>query len=118
MNLLHLLSADIYRDGGSYGARFSGSDGLTYTLWLQRSAMPDKGGLHHRSLFLYAGETRPSGCKPIDFHSAEEHSIVQAIEDILAAIEANNERTGVPSSTGDVEHLRKMLDYIRIRDPW
>jgi hypothetical protein len=115
MNLLHLLSADIYRDGGSYGARFSDSDNQTYTLWLQRSAMPDNAGLHHRSLFLYAGDTRPSDCKPIGIGTPEELSIVATIESILAA----DQRQGRDhTSHQDFERLRQMLSYIKVREPW
>jgi hypothetical protein len=41
MKLVTLLSADVYRDGGSFGAQFSTDDGLEYGLWLQRSSFPD-----------------------------------------------------------------------------
>jgi len=114
---MRLVTADVYRDGGSYGARFSGDDGTIYTLWLQRSAMPDEAGRHHRDLFLYAGEFRPFDCKPIPFHSNEECSIVTAIVGILAASEGKEGHAAEPSPY-HIEQLRQMLSYIRIRDPW
>ncbi len=53
MELTKLISADIYRDGGSYSATFETDDGRTYSVWLQRSKMPDHEGMHHRGLFAY-----------------------------------------------------------------
>ena len=55
MNLTRLAFADVYRDGGSYEARFETEDARGFGLWLQRSAMPDLEGRHHRWLYAYPG---------------------------------------------------------------
>lgn len=36
LKLVELIEADIYRDGGSYGASFIADDDREYGLWLER----------------------------------------------------------------------------------
>jgi len=72
-----LIFADIYRDGGSYGASFETDNGLTYNIFLQRSKMPDADGLHHRWLFEYFGDNRPQGCLPVVTGSEEEKALLK-----------------------------------------
>src|SRR5262245_25721924 len=56
--LMRLVGVDVHRDGGSYSAAFATANGAIYSIWLQRSRMPDSDGLHHRWLFEYFGEER------------------------------------------------------------
>jgi hypothetical protein len=77
--------------------------------------MPDKAGLHHRSLFLYVGDTRPSDCKPIGVGTPDEQSIVAILEGILAA----GQKQGTDlASHQDFVRLCQMLSYIKVREPW
>ena len=56
--LRRLMFADVYRDGGSFEARFETESGKGFGLWLQRAAMPDASGPHHRWLFAYEGVSK------------------------------------------------------------
>jgi hypothetical protein len=85
MKLVKLLWADIFRDGGSYGAEFSTDEDLSYSLFLQRSRMPDEEGLHHRWLFEYRGSfsERPENCLPVLAASVQEQQIIERLKIFL-----------------------------------
>lgn len=114
MKIVELLWADIYRDGGSYEARFSTQDGLGYGLWLQRSTMPDAKGTHHRWLFEYRGDKRPTGCVPVITGSDEEHELVRRLN---AYLEATNSLPQNRENVYFLRRLREMRDYILCREP-
>lgn len=43
----------MFRDGGSYYADFLINNDSIYTVFLQRSKMPDEKGVHHKWLFEF-----------------------------------------------------------------
>jgi hypothetical protein len=85
MMLTKLILADICRDGGSYVADFETDNGLTYSIFLQCSKMPDADGLHHRWLFEYFGDNRPQGCLPVVTGSREEKGLLDRLQDFLGS---------------------------------
>jgi len=118
MRLLTLIEADIYRDGGSYGALFVGEDCLEYGLWLERSRMPDVEGLHHRWLFEYRGSKLPAERVPIVTGSIEEQRLIRRIQAFLA----QDFPVLAPASWHQgydirLERLKEMLHYIIRREP-
>jgi hypothetical protein len=106
--LTKLVDADIYRDGGSYAASFETDTGAIYSVWLQRSRMPDGDGLHHRWLFAYAGVERPRDCVPILTGSAEEKALLTRLRDFLAD-HVSEER--------EYARLRELVHYAERREP-
>jgi len=114
MTLTRLTFVDFYRDGGSYEARFDTADAGGFGLWLQRSAMPDAHGLHHRWLFAYRGRVKPADAIPVITGSDEERIILGALETFLARNE-HGDLTG--DAAASLDRLRKMIGYIRVREP-
>ncbi|MGY3448753.1 hypothetical protein [Bradyrhizobium sp. USDA 4353] len=82
--LARLISLDIFRDGGSYEARFATKDDRLIALWLQRSAMPDAGGLHHRELFLYEEGSPVPDPQLLITTSSEERDLLRRLADFVA----------------------------------
>ena len=109
-----LIFADIYRDGGSYGASFETDNGLTYNIFLQRSKMPDADGLHHRWLFEYFGDNRPQGCLPVVTGSEEEKALLNRLKDFLGSC-----TLGLASSSEheSLDRLKELVHYIERREP-
>ena len=115
MKLTRLVFADIYRDGGSYGASFETDDGLTYNVFLQRSKMPDSEGLHHRWLFQYYGKERPEGCLPVVTGSQEERAVLGLLRDFMASRTAAS--ATAPHENECTNRLNELVDYIERREP-
>jgi hypothetical protein len=114
MKLTRLIFADIYRDGGSYGASFETDNGLTYNVLLQRSGMPDGEGLHHRWLFQYLGKERPQGCLPVVTGSKEEKVLLGLLSDFMAS--RTMEAASVTTCPG-TNRLKELVHYIERREP-
>jgi hypothetical protein len=114
MKLTKLNSADIYRDGGSYGASFETDNGRTYNVWLQRSKMPDSDGLHHRWLFEYFGADRPRGCLPIVTGSADENALLGRLKNFLAS---SAHELFSSSEHANLGRLTELVHYIERREP-
>jgi hypothetical protein len=118
MRLTRLIFADIYRDGGSYGASFETDNGLTYNVELQCSRMPDDEGLHHRWLFQYFGKERPEGCLPVVTGSEDERALLERLRDFLAS---TTPEAALPlaslESEGRPDRLKELVDYIERREP-
>jgi hypothetical protein len=115
MKLVKLLGADIYRDGGSYSAEFETDEGTVYSVFLQRSAMPDENGLHHKWLYEYQGYDKPKNCSPIITGSVEERNLLERLQDFLSAqfdVPMTDERQKY-----HLERLGKMIHYIQRREP-
>ncbi len=100
MKLVELQEADMYRDGGSFGALFLADDGGEYGLWLERSHMPDAAGLHHRWLFQYRTHSPPEGCTPVSSGGTDEAEILRLLDEFL--------RSPVLSSQAPKESLRRL----------
>jgi predicted metal-binding protein len=115
MELVKLLGADMYRDGGSFSAEFETNDGTIHSVFLQRSAMPDNEGLHHKWLYQYQGYDKPQNCPPIITGSDEESELLARLQDFLAA------QLNVPTTDErqkyHLERLSKMIYYIQHREP-
>ena len=118
MKLTRLISAESYRDGGSYGASFETDDGLAYNVWLQQSKMPDDEGLHHRWLFQNFGKMRPEGCLPVVTGSEDERVLLEHLHDFLASA---TQETASPlvsvEDDGHVVRLKELVGYIERREP-
>jgi len=110
LTLTRLTLVEIYRDGGSYEARFDTADGAGLGLWLQRSSSPDAHGLHHRWLYAYQGHERPANAVPVITGSAEERQLLGALDTFIAERDTDD-----PDS--EIQHLKEMIDYIRRREP-
>jgi hypothetical protein len=117
MKLTKLMFADIYRDGGSYKARFETDDRRIYNIWLQRSAMPDVDGLHYRWLFEYFGDRRPETCLPIVTASEDERALLGRLRDFLGANDPDNAISPKHPSSASPDHLKKLVHYIEHREP-
>jgi hypothetical protein len=113
MKLTRLLSADVYRDGGSYRACFETDDGRIYTLWLQRSRMPDAEGLHHRWLFAYFGTERPERCLPVVTGSEEERALLARLNALVPSMPA----TDAALPPDQLTRLKELIRYIARREP-
>jgi hypothetical protein len=115
MNIRKLIEADIHRDGGSYGASFETDDDRIYSIWLQRSRMPDGGGPHHRWLFEYFGRARPSECLPVVTGSDQERALLARLKDFaeLVAICPSSDA----SHDDAIARLRELIHYIEHREP-
>jgi hypothetical protein len=111
MKLVELQQADIYRDGGSYGARFLADDAQEYGLWLQRSRMPDEAGIHDRWLFQYPAQTPPDGCIPVVSGSADEAEILRLLDEFL-----QTPVLGWRASAESLSQLREMRKRIPMRE--
>ena len=116
MGFVGLIEADVYRDGGSYGASFLGDDGLEYGLWLERSRPPDAAGLHHRWLFEYRGPVRPDDCVPVVTGSIEEQELLARIDEFLL-LHSVEFTLRVPDAAHNLQRLRELRDYAARRDP-
>src|SRR5215469_3264413 len=108
VNFTHLKFADVYRDGGSYGATLETDTGKEFSIWLQRSRMPDANGLHHRWLFAYEGREKPSDAVPVLTGSDRERDLLQALDRFMGSSREGNR---------SIERLREMIGYIRTREP-
>jgi hypothetical protein len=113
MKLAKLTFADIYRDGGSYRASFETDDGRAYTIWLQRSRMPDAEGLHHRWLFAYFGSARPEDAPPVVTGSEEERALLAHLCAFIAAAAG----TAAEPPAAELTRVRELVAYIRRREP-
>jgi hypothetical protein len=111
--LTKLDFADIYRDGGSYGASFEANSGLVYSIWLQRSKMPDGDGLHHRWLFEFLGSGRPEGCLPVVTGSQQEMALLNRLKEFLASCVI----APVASERANFDRLAELMHYIERREP-
>ncbi|WP_316182924.1 hypothetical protein [Bradyrhizobium sp. SZCCHNRI1009] len=109
--LARLISVEIFRDGGSYEARFETEDGSLVALWLQRSAMPDAAGLHHRELFVHDDRQPVAGPQPLTTGSREEQDLLHRLS---AFVVSQADRSG---DTGVLARLRQMIAYIERREP-
>jgi hypothetical protein len=114
MKLTRLIFADIYRDGGSYGASFETDNGLTYNVLLQRSRMPDGEGLHHRWLFQYFGNERPEDCLPVVTGSKEEGVLLGLLSAFMASRTMEAASATTPPGTN---RLKELVHYIERREP-
>ena len=115
MMFVGLVHADIYRDGGSYRATLSTTDGAEYHLWLQRSRMPDSDGLHHRWLFAYSGPVHrgpgyPPGALPVVTGSDADRQLIESLRTFI------KEGPG-SASENHWRRLTEMLRYITVREP-
>ena len=113
MRLTKLNFADIHRDGGSYGASFETDSSLIYSIWLQRSKMPDGDGLHHRWLFEFLGANRPEGCLPMVTGSEEEKALLGRLTDFLASCALER----ASSESANLDRLTELVHYIERREP-
>jgi hypothetical protein len=113
VRLTKLNFAEIHRDGGSYGVSFETDNGLIYSIWLQRSKMPDGDGLHHRWLFEFLGACRPEGCLPMVTGSAEDKALLGRLRNFLSS------RTLAPASSEreNFDRLAELVHYIERREP-
>jgi hypothetical protein len=115
MKLVKLLGADMYRDGGSYSAEFETEEGSIYGVFLQRSAMPDEKGLHHKWLYEYHGYHKPEGCPPVITGSVQERDLIERLQDFLSV------QPDTPTTDNRqiyyLEHLGEMIRYIQHREP-
>lgn len=114
MTFEHLLSAEIYRDGGSYRAALRSTAGGKYELMLRRSRMPDAAGLHHRWLLV----TEPG--EPSNASGAtRERAVVtgsEAERRLLEALRAFIANGRGKASQHDWERLTEMVEYITVRE--
>lgn len=117
MKLVKLLWADIFRDGGSYGAEFSTDEHLSYSVFLERSRMPDEEGLHHRWLYEYRGSERPENCLPIITGSVEEQQLINRLDCFFKANPKPNDEDQYDSDNYRLGQLEKLLHYIPLREP-
>ena len=117
VKLTRLIYADIYRDGGSYGASFETGEGFIYSVWLECSRMPDGEGLHHRWLFQYFGNERPKDCLPVVTGSEEERALLGRLHSFLTAQAL--EVVSPPASFEDkcLVRLKELVSYIERREP-
>ena len=116
MKLVELIEADIYRDGGSYGASFIADDDREYGLWLERSRMPDGAGLHHRWLFEYRGSERPNDCVPVVTGSDEERALFDRLDEFLRAPIVRL-TSHSPDPSNRLRRLGELRDYAARREP-
>jgi hypothetical protein len=107
-----LTFAEIYRDGGSFEARFETANGKGFGVWLQRSAMPDASGLHHRWLFAYEGVARSPDCVPVATGSDDERELLESLDGFLA--NAAGEMLADPAH---LARLRRLVQHLRTREP-
>ena len=124
MKLVELLSADIYRDGGSYSADFLTDENLNYSIFLKCSKMPDEIGLHHKWLFEYSGNELPyintnfsENFIPVLTGSIQEINLLKRLKKF---VEENNQLNSKDESETEKYKLRmlhKMIDYILLREP-
>ena len=117
MKLTKLTFADIYRDGGSYGASFDTDGGRAYNIWLARSGSPDSEGLHHRWLFEYFGDEPPRNCLPVVTGSTEEQALLARLREFLAAESVQSAAGLVPSENRKLDRLKELVGYIERREP-
>ncbi|WP_257167859.1 hypothetical protein [Bradyrhizobium sp. SRS-191] len=108
--LARLISVNVFRDGGSYEARFATDDGRLIALWLQRSAMPDAAGLHHRELFLYEEGSAVPDPRLLITGSSEEQDLLQRLTEVIA-------RPRQDCDPGELERLGRMIACIERREP-
>ncbi|GLH81302.1 hypothetical protein SSBR45G_62110 [Bradyrhizobium sp. SSBR45G] len=108
--LARLMSVDVFRDGGSYEARFATKDGRLMALWLQRSAMPDADGMHHRELFLHEDGGFTPHPRLLTTGSREEQDLLQRLADFVA-------RRGQDCDPDELARLRQMIACIERREP-
>ena len=113
VKLAKLNFADICRDGGSYCASFETGNGLIYSIWLQRSKMPDGDGLHHRWLFEFLGSSRPEDCLPIVTGSEAEKVLLGRLKDFLVFCTLEL----APSERRNLDRLTELIHYIERREP-
>jgi len=116
MRLKKLLFADIYRDGGSYEARFECDQGAVLTISLLVSEMPDGDDLHHRLLYVYSGRNMPTNALPIPKHSMADRHLLATLSRFIESGES------VECSVGDDSDYyrtkaKELTNYIARREP-
>lgn len=121
MKLVKLLWADIFRDGGSYGAEFSTDEETNYSIFLECSPMPANEGLHHRWLFAYRDSfsERPENGFPVTTGSIEEQELVNRLKRFLEAIGKfkDEDENQYNSESYRLKRLEELLHYISLREP-
>jgi len=117
MKLVKLLWADIFRDGGSYGAEFSTDEDLSYSLFLKCSPMFDDDSLHHRWLYEFRGSEQPKNSSPVLSGSIEEREIVNRLDYFLKNYPKFDNEQQEESYKYHIKQLEKMLHYILLREP-
>ena len=117
MKLTRLIFADIYRDGGSYGASFETNNGLAYNILLQRPRMPDGEGLHHCWLFQWLGKERPEDCLPVVTGSNEERGLLGLLRDFMASMPFEVASATAPHENYSATRLKELVHYIERREP-
>jgi hypothetical protein len=105
-----LISVDVFRDGGSYEARFEADEGGLVALWLQRSAMPDATGLHHRELFIHEAGRPLANPLPLITGSSEEQDLLRRLAEFVA-------QRGYACEKRKLARLEQMIIYIQRREP-
>jgi len=123
MVFVRLEAADIYRDGGSYGATLRTADGTEYQLWLECCDRYTENclhleGLHHRWLFAYSGPVHTGVAYspgvpsvPIETGSVAERELLEALRTFIE---------GGPGTTPEYpwRRLTEMFSYILVREPY
>src|SRR5215831_8867459 len=80
-----LVGADMYRDGGSFEAKFICGDGGYETVWLE--AAPDSPRQHalvHSRLQVFRDLDRAVAPEEISKNSTREAEVIEALQDFLA----------------------------------
>ena len=118
MKLVKLLWADIFRDGGSYGAEFSTDEDANYSIFLERSRMPNGKGLHHRWLFKHRGSfpEHPENGISVVTGSIEEQEITNCLKCFLEASPKLTKENQDNSDNYHLERLEELLYYIPLRE--
>jgi hypothetical protein len=114
MHLVDLISAHIFRDGGSYEAAFTTDDAGVYRVRLERSRMPDHDGLHHGQLLEYRSLEPGAKGAAIARKSAKERELLRQLDELLARDNAATPRTS--GAVDPLQRLKELRDYIPRRE--
>ncbi len=117
MKLTALIDAEIYRDGGSYEARFQTDDGEPYTVWLQAFAARTQSRPRHQWLFEYRADQRPADAVPVVSGSQQEHELLARLDAFLLAPTETPVATAWPPEGHRLARLREMREFIPQREP-
>lgn len=112
--LVRLIYADVFRDGGSLGAAFEADDGRRYNVWLQCSRVPDADGPHHRWLFEYFGSSSPDNPLPVLTGSEEERALISRLNRF---VERQHGGLVTHPMTSPLERLQQLILGIERREP-
>lgn len=86
MKIQKLLNADIYRDGGSYGAYFECDDAHILGAFLEvTGGFSVPVGLQHGPLYLFEGYELPDDVRPVRRFSTLETEFLRSLDEFLAA---------------------------------